>query len=175
MRSPAPFASTVRPSPRPHPRNSAAQGQRPQPGRRRHHIVEHCLSRARHRDAAGPRRGHFRRSAEPPGAVGLAAHQSHRRLPMERGRRLGSDRFPPAQARRRAARCVMFFLCPLSVCRAYQPKTATVDRISIPPAGERRICRPTAFLSTAESCRAGAMCDQTTWTLSRPLRLRRTV
>jgi len=37
----------------------------------------------------------------------------------------------------------------LSVVRPYQPKTAILERISIPPRGERRICRPTAFLSTA--------------------------
>jgi hypothetical protein len=37
----------------------------------------------------------------------------------------------------------------LSERRPYQPKTAILERISIPPRGERRICRPTAFLSTS--------------------------
>lgn len=46
------------------------------------------------------------------------------------------------------------------VPRHYQPKTATVDLTSMPPAFVRRIWRPTAMMKTAGNWRAGGTRSQ---------------
>src|SRR6202007_3168740 len=63
---------------------------------------------------------------------------------------------------------------PLLVRRLYQPKTATAERIWIPPRRVRRSWRPTADLSAAGNWSAGGMRDQRVLTTLRPLRVWRT-
>ena len=57
--------------------------------------------------------------------------------------------------------------------RHYQPKTATFERRSIPPAFVRRISRPIAERNTAGSCRAGGILAHKVLVTCRPLRVRR--